>query len=109
MQSDQDLTAEARAVAASVAPFVKNISVRPSQDTPDQTALLDVTTVEGSALEVRLTTSGYHVRIPGGESDSQYESIEALLDDVSPGYRAQFAGSLASKLASLSQASDDNS
>eukprot|EP00037_Helgoeca_nana_P006352 m.58551 g.58551 ORF g.58551 m.58551 type:complete len:113 (+) comp17235_c0_seq1:90-428(+) len=108
MDRPGDLVAEATAAAASVDGLVTSIDVvvQPQSDgsANTNTVTLSVTTVEGTTLLVTLTVAGFSTHVPGDAQPSRFESLEALLDTVSPGYRSRFAGSLAAKLAALAAA-----
>eukprot|EP00127_Corallochytrium_limacisporum_P006291 Clim_evm2s225 gene=Clim_evmTU2s225 len=84
--------------------------------TPEETPLISVTTLEGDIWALHVEKSGFHVdptqsqTLPVTDADrllapteGAFDSFSAFLDTVSPAYRQRFAAHLASKLSYLQQ------
>ena len=102
---------EAEAVSADIAPHVTSAAVS-SLGAGSAGAFLNITTLEGRRLTVRLSGAGFsicgdgHDSSAAGETSSSghgrvYETPYALLHEVSPGYTAAFGASLAARLGQL--------
>ena len=97
---------EAEAVVHEIRDFVNQVSI--SRDLPcNQSAVfLNLETREAVRLTIQLSASGF--RVCGHSFDciqeptaKCFESVNALLDSISPGYRKEFSSSLARRLEQL--------
>ena len=99
---------EAAAVIQDIRDCVNDVTVSQHLPCNESGAYLNMETKECNKVTVEMSTAGF--RICGRSYDSlscrdgkNYETIYALLDDTSPGYRSSFASALAQKLSHLSQ------
>ncbi|ELU03636.1 hypothetical protein CAPTEDRAFT_186190 [Capitella teleta] len=111
---DRILTIEAEEAAKEIAFAVKDVVV--SQELPYTKDLvyMNLTTRENQRLCIQLSCQGF--RIVGNEFNKvttderkfsrHFETIYALLDDVSPGYRNSFGDALFMKLSALKETND---
>ncbi|KAG2112222.1 uncharacterized protein F5147DRAFT_572555 [Suillus discolor] len=65
-------------------------------------ATASVTLLEGRTIRITLTARGYQVRTASTDEDQIFESIEGLLQAVSPAYEGRRREALFSRLRSLS-------
>lgn len=100
-----DWVEEANSVIDEIRPFVTKVQLNPSS----LWVQLDIETLESNILSVKLDESGFTVleqtldENDGTQKSHQtYESINALLSTVSPGYRKAFAEALISSLETCS-------
>lgn len=90
--------------------FVNSISICEKLPCDQSGIYFNIETKEGKQLTVELSTAGYSIcgeafdqlnAEANGHSTHYYETIYALLDYISPGYRESFSSSLAMKLNAL--------
>ena len=90
--------------------FVNSISICDKLPCDQSGIYFNLETKEGKQLTVELSTAGYSIcgeafdqltTQSNGHSTQYFETIYALLDFISPGYRESFSSSLAMKLTAL--------
>lgn len=122
-----DWKAEADAVIEDMRSFVKSIEISGEQESSDTRIYFDIVTLEGEHLVVMMSSNGFSICNRANESKDEharelnstgdqpdqtsnnptkceyivYETINALLDDNSEGYRKAFAQALLTKINSL--------
>lgn len=109
------LKIEAEEVSKEVAFAVKTVSLSETLQSTVDIAYLNLTTKEDIVMCVELSVRGF--RVVGNEYDRTdqadetlvryYETIYALLDSTSPGYRQTFGDVLMDKLSQLQQERSD--
>ena len=100
---------EAMAVINDIKGFVNDISICENLPCNESGIYFNIETKEGKQITVELSTAGFrisgltfnqlHTDTPG--HSTHYETIYALLNVISPGYRESFSSSLAMKLNAL--------
>lgn len=90
--------------------FVNSINICDKLPIDQSGIYFNIETKEGQQLTVELSTAGYSICgeafdqlncQSNGHSIQYFETIYALLDCISPGYRESFSSSLAMKLTAL--------
>lgn len=111
---DVTLQIEAEEVVKEVSYAVKRVQISTVLPNCSDLIYLNLETKENKEFCVELSVRGF--RVVSGcfdkietENSKCYETIYALLDDLSPGYRNSFGDTLAMKLASLKQKQDEDS
>lgn len=98
---------EAEAVIADISDCVNHVSVCETLPCNQSGVYLDIETKEQTRLTVEMSSAGFRVCGPSydsvGEGDGKpYETIYALLTDLSPGYRSSFSSALTRRLLQVS-------
>lgn len=102
---------EAQAVVADVCDHVNHVSVSERLPCGPSGIYLNIETKESVKLTVEMSSAGFRIcghaydclnQLPG----KCYETIYALLQDCSPGYRCSFSSALSAKLTQLSRHPD---
>lgn len=119
-----DWMAEADAVIEDVKLFVSDIRVATNQESSDMRIFFEIVTLEKEKMIVAMDASGYTILECESQSDTDlsdnyvsqdamsnkesrvYETINALLDDRSTGYRNAFALALLNKIKSIDNERD---
>lgn len=94
---------EAAAVIQDIRDYVNHVSISGDLPCNGSGVYFNIETKEGNKMTTELSAAGF--RICGQSFDSRrdvdtmaYETIQSLLDSVSPEYRCSFASALARKL-----------
>ena len=79
-------------------------------ESDDSDLRLDVTSLEGRTFSISVSTRGYKIVSPVEEytMHTAFESLHALLSNVSPRYRDAFGASLANALSNLASLQDQD-
>lgn len=99
---------EAAAVIHDIRDCVNQAAVSQLLPCDESHVFLNIETKECDKITVEMSTAGFRIcgqSYDSMESDSgkRYETIYALLDERSPGYRTSFAAALTEKLSPLSR------
>ncbi|XP_070550632.1 GSK3-beta interaction protein-like [Ptychodera flava] len=107
------MAVEAEAAVQEVSFAVKSVEISETLPKKDEVVYLNLLTKEDEKYCVELSLKGFRVvgrsfNENGDTSNNKYfETIYALLDQVSPGYRLSFGEALVDKLAMLQQQTED--
>ncbi|XP_052088779.1 GSK3-beta interaction protein-like [Mytilus californianus] len=110
---EHTLRIEAEEVVKEVSYAVKFVIISPNLPSNNQLVYLNLETKENEEFCVELSVRGFRVvsrhfdKIDNLESRC-YETIYALLDNLSPGYRNTFGDTLAMKLYSIQQGQSED-
>lgn len=111
-EKEIDFKVEAEAVIEDIGFTVKSISISSKLPASRNCAYLNVLTKENKCLCIELSEQGFQV--VGENFDENkvsiaskyYETMNALLDSISPGYSHSFGEALVQRLSSLQAAAD---
>ncbi|PAA54839.1 hypothetical protein BOX15_Mlig007812g1 [Macrostomum lignano] len=102
---------EAQAAVREVAFAVSSIEMSSALPAGGSEAFLNIVTLEGRRMCVRIGEEGF--RVVSDQPDCQdtpapacYETVYALLSDLSEGFRSAFSGALSARLLDLTAAAD---
>lgn len=104
---------EASAVFSDIQDLVKQVFISQSLPCNESGVYFNLETKEDKKLTVELSTAGFKIcgnsfdNIDENEMSPYYETIYALLDNLSPLYRESFSQSLAAKLNALNREEDE--
>lgn len=110
ISSDALWLEEAKAVLHDVKQFVEYIRISEKPESSNSVIFFDIKTLEGKMITMMMSQSGFAIcdndaRSTQNDQNSEcktfYETVNALLDTVSPLYRQAFADALARKIHSL--------
>ncbi|XP_070544752.1 GSK3-beta interaction protein-like [Ptychodera flava] len=107
------MAVEAEAAVQEVSFAVKSVEISETLPKKDEVVYLNLLTKEDEKYCVELSLKGFRVvgrsfNENGDTSNNEYfETIYALLDQVSPGYRLSFGEALVDKLAMLQQQTEN--
>lgn len=119
-----DWQAEADALMGDIKPYVIQVAVSKKMESSVMKIYLEIETLENEKLTVAMDSDGFSIcdnkhsvttTMEGEDlTDTRsedlkiYETINALLDDISPRYREAFAKALIDKVGTLGESYDSN-
>lgn len=111
---DYTLRIEAQEALKEISFAVSHVEISPELPQGAEKVYLNVKTQEGDAYCVELSVQGFRIvgrtfnTIDDTPQSKYYETIYALLDQVSPKYRNSFGDTLLRKLENLQKQSEDS-